>query len=332
MSKEDNSNDKGITRRGFMKNTAMAGAGVMLAGSGILGGTKTAMAASSGDAVVDEIYRQAMDFHLHCAPDVIERKYDDFGLAKLCMDTGLTGFMLKSHLTCTAERVYHLRKQFPKLETFGAMAMNRTWGGMNVKAVEIMSKVKGNYLRQVYFPTQDAQNDEKTKNGEFVKVFDDGVLTKATLDVIKFCAKNNLIVSTGHMSTEEGFHIAEVARELKCERVVCTHVTNRSTEMSVENQKKMAAMGVYLEYNYLQINYYKQDPKSPKGQSPEKIAKWIKQVGADHIIFATDFGQVDNPTTPEGMRLLIAEMLKQGISKEDLIKMTSTNPYKILRV
>ncbi len=91
MSKENDSNDNGITRRGFIKNTALAGAGVMLAGSGILGGSKPAMAASSGDAVVDEIYRQAMDFHLHCGPDLIERKYDDLTLAKMCMDTGLTG-------------------------------------------------------------------------------------------------------------------------------------------------------------------------------------------------------------------------------------------------
>ncbi len=322
---------KGVTRRDFMKNTAMAGAGIALAGAGILGGSKPAMAAVSGD-VVDEIYRQAMDFHLHCGPDIPKRKYDDFELAKLCMETGLTGFMLKSHLTCTAERVYFLRKQFPKLETFGSMALNRTWGGVNVKAVEIMSKLQGKHLRQVYFPTQDAQNDEKTKYGDYVKVFDDGALTKQSLDVIKFCAKNNLIVSTGHLHTTEGFKVAEAARELKCERVVCTHVTNRTTEMSVENQKKMAAMGVYLEYNYLQIHYYLKDNKSPKGQPPEKIAKWIKQVGADHIIFATDFGQPDNPTTPEGMKLLIAEMLKQGISKEELIKMTSTNPYKILRV
>ncbi len=212
------------------------------------------------------------------------------------------------------------------------MALNRTWGGVNVNAVEVMSKVKGHHLRQVYFPTQDAENDEKTKLKEHVKVFDDGKLTKESMEVIKFCAKNKLIVSSGHLSTQEAFHLAEMAREMGCERVVCTHVTNRSTEMSVENQKKMAKMGVYLEYNYLQINYYKQDPKSSKGQSPEKIAKWVKEVGADNIIFATDFGQVDNPTTPEGMRMLIAEMLKQGISKEDLIKMTSTNPYKILRV
>lgn len=336
MAKRDNDTNeaKGVTRRDFIKNATAAGAGIMLAGTGVLGVSKPAMAASSGNKVVDEIYRQAMDFHLHAGPDLIDRKYDDRTLARMCVESGLTGFMLKSHLTCTAERVFYLRKEFPKLETFGSMALNRTWGGVNVKAVEVMHKLKGGgpHLRQVYFPTQDAENDEKTRLKEHVKVFDDGKLTKESMDVIKYCAKNHLIVSTGHLSTEEGFELAEIAREMGCERVVVTHVTNRNTEMSVENQKKMAKMGAYLEYNYLQINYYKQDHNSPKGQPPEKIAKWIKEVGADHIIFATDFGQVQNPTTPEGMRMLIAEMLKQGVSKEDLIKMTSTNPYKLLRL
>lgn len=334
MPARDEQKRDGVTRRGFIQNTAMAGAGVLLAGSGLLGSVRPAMAAKGGDdAVVDEILSKAVDFHLHCGPDIAERKYDDFTLAKLCLETGMTGFLLKSHFTCTAERVYFLRREFPKLETFGAMVLNRTWGGVNVKAVEIMAKLQGHHLRQVYFPTQDAENDEKSKtSGSVVKVFEDGKLTKDSLEVLKFCAKNKLIVGTGHISTQEGFKVASMARELGCERVVITHATNPATEMSLENQKKMAALGVYLEYNYIEISDYKHDPNGPKSQPPEKIARLIRGVGADHIIMGTDSGQVTNPSSPEGMKLYIADMLRLGITKDELLKMTSTNPYKLLRV
>ena len=334
IKKTEMTNDKemnGISRRSFIRKTAFAGAGIMLSSTGLFGASKPAMAAAD-NSVVDEIFRQAIDFHLHNGPDIIPRKVDDIGLCKLYMETGLTGFVLKSHHTCTAERVYMLRKMFPKLETYGAIALNRVFGGMNVRALEMFSKLEGNHLRMVWFPTQDAENDEKTKYSEAVKIFDDGKLTKETREVIKFCANKKLILNTGHLHTQEAFHVAEAAREMGVERVVCTHVTNANTRMSVENQKKIAKMGGYLEYNWLQIHYYKEDPKSPKGLSPQVAADWIKEVGADHIIFDTDFGQANNPSSPEGMRALITEMLNLGISKADLIKMTSTNPYKLLRL
>ena len=51
-----------------------------------------------------ELVRGAYDMHVHIAPDTVERRIDDVGLARRCRELGLAGFQLKSHYTSTAER------------------------------------------------------------------------------------------------------------------------------------------------------------------------------------------------------------------------------------
>src|SRR5581483_11817125 len=62
-----------------------------------------ATAASVTDAAWEAI-QGAYDLHVHVAPDVIERRIDDLGLARDFLARGLKGFILKSHYVPTAER------------------------------------------------------------------------------------------------------------------------------------------------------------------------------------------------------------------------------------
>jgi hypothetical protein len=45
---------------------------------------------------------------------------------------------------------------------------------------------------------------------------------------------------------------------------------------------------------------------------------------------ATDYGQVDSPPAPEGMRWYIAQMLECGVSPADIQVMTKANPSRLL--
>jgi len=64
--------------------------------------------------------------------------------------------------------------------------------------------------------------------------------------------------------------------------------------------------------------------------SPKLIAERIKAVGAAHVVMATDYGQIDSPPAPEGMRWYIAQMLECGISPGDVELMTKGNPARLL--
>ena len=58
----------------------------------------------------------------------------------------------------------------------------------------------------------------------------------------------------------------------------------------------------------------------------------IKNVGAEHCIMSTDFGQVYNPTPPEVLRIFIRAMRENGISDGEIRMMVNENPGKMLDI
>ena len=97
----------------------------------------------------------AYDTHVHVGPDVMERRIDDLDLARRCAETGLAGFVLKSHYVPTAERAAVVRKAVPGVDVLGAVTLNGSVGGMNPAAVEIAGRQGA---RIVWMPTVDSRN------------------------------------------------------------------------------------------------------------------------------------------------------------------------------
>src|SRR5262249_29692029 len=94
---------------------------------------------TANTAVTDkawEAIQGAYDLQVHVAPDVIERRTDDIDLAKDFLARGLRGFVLKSHYIPTAERAKVVAKAVPEIESYGAIALNHSVGGLNPVAIE----------------------------------------------------------------------------------------------------------------------------------------------------------------------------------------------------
>ena len=68
----------------------------------------------------------------------------------------------------------------------------------------------------------------------------------------------------------------------------------------------------------------------PMRQSPENMADYIKTLGPEHCVLSTDFGQAHNPPPTEGFRMMLANMLKFGLSEDELGIMVKVNPAKLL--
>ena len=65
--------------------------------------------------------------------------------------------------------------------------------------------------------------------------------------------------------------------------------------------------------------------------SPEKMAGYIKMIGAEHCVLSTDFGQIFNPPPTEGFHMMLATMLQfSNLSENELKIMVKINPAKIL--
>ena len=104
-----------------------------------------------------ELVRGSYDMHVHIAPDVVERKISDVGLARRCLELGLAGFQLKSHYSSTAERARVVAEAVGGVGVFGAITLNRAVGGLNALAVEIAAREGA---RTVWFPTVNSVNEQ----------------------------------------------------------------------------------------------------------------------------------------------------------------------------
>src|SRR5574337_1318257 len=120
----------------------------------------SAQAPVSGDAW--EALQGAYDLQVHVAPDVIERRIDDVGLAQEFQACGLRGFVLKSHYFPTAERAKVVCRAVPGVAAYGALTLKHAVGGLNPVAVELAGR---SGARIVWMPTVDAANETAGRPG-----------------------------------------------------------------------------------------------------------------------------------------------------------------------
>ncbi|TMB28668.1 MAG: histidinol phosphatase [Deltaproteobacteria bacterium] len=278
-----------------------------------------------------------IDFHLHSAPDVFGRAFDDEEAGIVYRDNGIEAVVMKSHVVATADRAWLLRKHVPNMKAFGGVVLNAAVGGINPDAVQWMWRMQGSFGRVVWFPTFDADHHVKHfKDGpEGIKVLgSDGNVLPAVREVLKICAQQKLVVCTGHLSPAESLAVARAAREAGCDRVVITHAEFEVVHLSLEEMKQAAALGAKMEICAMgplmgpnaHLTWMRSWRQVPYKESAERI----KAVGAEHFLLATDLGQTGNPSPPDGYKLLVGGLLAEGITKEQIRVMGREVPGRLL--
>lgn len=291
----------------------------------------------------DSIITGAYDLHVHPAPDLLPRKFDDFDLAQRVVDSGMAGFAIKSHYFCTIDRAKLVNTRFPSCHAFGSLWLNNSVGGINPIAVEMAGRA-GNKI--VGFPTVDTEGgitktfklppekrpfwarviaDMKEDGIELkpVVVSKDGKLLPEVYDVLDTIAKYNMILATGHLPPEECILLTKAAHERKVERIICTHVSAAGSGYAVEYQKEMLQYGAYMEHTTQSWS---------SGKVPlEKMVSQIREVGIDRCIFGTDLGQPKNKYPDEGLFDFCTELVeKGGFSEEEVRKAIVNNPKALV--
>ncbi len=282
-----------------------------------------------------------IDFHTHAAPDIFGRSLDDDELATLAATRQMEAVVFKNHVTHTADRAFLVRKHVPGIKVFGGITLNRAVGGLNPQAVEWMWRMQGGYGRVVWFPTFDADNHVRKAAAPAgdkpagIKIVDErGQALPAAREVLKICARQNLVVQTGHASPEEALALIAAAREEGCERLVVTHAQIDVVGMTLEHMKQAAKLGAKLELCALLMLA---GPSSPlefmhhtaRVEVAETAAR-VKAVGAQHFVLGTDLGQAGNPTPADGLQMLVAGLMKEGITRDQIQTMGREIPGALL--
>jgi hypothetical protein len=293
-----------------------------------------------------ELVRGAYDMHVHIAPDTVERRIDDVGLARRCRELGLAGFQLKSHYTSTAERAAVVRGVVPEVGVFGAVTLNRAVGGMNPLAVEIAAREGA---RTVWLPTVDSLNEmtgthelapgakppvwmrlqrelrEQGVDIEPVRVVDDaGALLPETRAVLESVARHGMVLATGHLSRDEIFAVGDAAVDAGIGTIVITHPEFPAQDIGIEDQVELAAKGALLERCFT-------TPHTGK-VTWERVFEAIRATGPENSVLSTDLGQVFNPPVEDGLPLMADRLLEAGFDEEEVRTMAVTNTRRLAGV
>ncbi|WP_067500262.1 DUF6282 family protein [Actinoplanes sp. TFC3] len=281
----------------------------------------------------------AYDTHVHVGPDVMQRRIDDLDLAARCKQTGLAGFVLKSHYVTTAERAAVVRKAVPGVDALGAITLNGSMGGMNPAAVEIAGRLGA---RIVWFPTVDSRNQRGSTAQDLpgskpamwgalqadlhaqgivpdvVEVVDEqGVVLETVRKVLRVIAKHDLVLATGHLSGPEIVTVVHAAKEEGVRRVVVTHPEFTSQRLPVEQQRELAAAGALLERCFT-------TPYTGK-VGWDDLFDTIRKVGPQFSVLSSDLGQPFNPPVEDGLALFADRLLQAGFSEDEVRTMAVTN-------
>jgi hypothetical protein len=281
----------------------------------------------------------AYDTHVHIAPDVMERRIDDLSLAARFAQTGLAGFVIKSHYVTTAERASVVRAAAPGVDVLGAITLNGSMGGMNPAAVEIAGRLGA---RIVWMPTVDSRNQRSSTATDLpgskpamwgalqadlhaqgivpdvVEVIDaDGVVLEQVRKVLRVIAKHDMVLATGHLAAPEILVVVKAAKAEGVRRVIVTHPEFTSQRLTVPQQQELAAQGALLERCFT-------TPYTGKVSWEDLFAN-IRAVGVEHSILSSDLGQPFNPPVEDGLPLFADKLLEAGFTEDEIRVMAVDN-------
>ena len=306
----------------------------------------TQVAGAKGISVTDsawEALQGAYDLQVHVAPDVIERRIDDVGLAQEFLARGLKGFVLKSHYIPTAERAKVVCRAVPGIEAFGAVTLNHSIGGLNPVAIELAGR---SGAKIVWMPTVDAANETAGRVGgpntklpfwaqiqrelaamgiappPLTVVDESGAVNEAARRCLELIAAHDMILATGHLGRHEIFPLVKTARAMNVRKVLVTHAEFPSQNLTAEEQFELAGMGAFIEHCFTTMH---------TGKAPwEAVIGSIRRVGPERCVLSTDLGQTINPPVAEGFGMFAQTLLDAAFSVEEIRRMCVTNPGELI--
>jgi hypothetical protein len=285
---------------------------------------------------VDLLMRNAVDVHAHGGSDPFQRLQleDEIGIE--FTQAGFLGVVIKCWYTPSASRNalaqkavdrYAERNGLRPAQVLGGVTLGYSVGGFNPDVVKKCLGFPG--MRFVWFPMVDSYHHRRLVfddwSGHGLKYTDErGRVIDSVKEILRIIAANDLVLATGHYSYEDSRILIETARELGVERISIVHPSMMHTRHTIEQMKEQAALGAKLELRTKGL------VAVPNELDPLYTVKMIKEVGAEHFVLGSDWGQVDNLPQLLGNRWAIKRLLSFGIAPEEIAQIFKVQPAKLV--
>lgn len=270
-------------------------------------------------------------------------RQNNYEWAMAAKEAGMAGFVIKSHFWPTVAEAYLLNEMIWGLGVYGSITLNYTVGGLSPMAVQAAAECGA---KIVFMPTWNSKNDigkgmhyaermrpyistvdEEMKELPGLTVLDEeGALLPEVQKIIEICGAYDLVIGSAHLSIEESLKLCKAATA-EGVKFVLTHPLNTPLiSATLDQMKEVADMGGYIE------NVFVGCMPMHEGIKPKRIVEVIEHIGAERCTMASDAIEAWNPAPPEVLRMFIASMLALGVSEDDILIMTQTNPRKLLGI
>ncbi|MFC2034797.1 DUF6282 family protein [Chloroflexota bacterium] len=276
---------------------------------------------------IERMVHGSIDMHVHHAPDAhIRRCVDALQATLQAEEAGMRAIVLKNHDYPTAPLAHIVNQYVRNLTVFGSISLDFAIGGLNPSAMETSALLGA---KVVWMPTFSSANDRERLGfrGEGIRILDEeDKLVPAVQDILDIVESYDMVLATGHVSAREAFALVDEAKHKGVTKIVVTHPleTRIGAALSIEEQQQMAEKGAFIEHCFLCT--------MPLGDrlDPMRIVEAVRAVGAERCILTTDLGQDWNPPPAEGMRMMVATLLRCKLSSEEMELMIKVNPARLL--
>ena len=170
----------------------------------------------------------------------------------------------------------------------------------------------------------DFEQSTDDRSGSGIHLLDgNGRVLPELYDIFKVVAEHDLVLASGHYPYAETSIVFEAAKKAGVKHLEVVHPAHIHSKTTIAQMKEYASENVMLMLSGLGTLCF---PLHETG--PIYAARMIQEVGADHFVYGSDFGQIHNPPHIVGHRWMIQMLLAYGVSKEEITKIFKTNPAR----
>jgi len=272
-----------------------------------------------------------IDVHCHTGiAATTNRLYDILDIAEQASAVGQRTIVSKAHNVPTTRSSFIAQKCHNKwaedngkrkVDLFGGVVLNYAVGGLNPDAVVSSYRLGGKY---VWLPNMDAAHHRKIVGvkGGIRLLNDQNEVVPELKEILHLIAEGDMVLGVGHNSTKERFAVVDEAIKMGVKRIEINHINYPISRITIEQAKMFAEKGAL-------IGIYAMGFRPPTFFMDEAL-EIINKVGAENIVIASDCGHFEFPSPVEALRLMITELLMQGIPDSDVKKMVKINPERLL--
>lgn len=289
----------------------------------------------------NSLLTDAIEMHAHSSPSIFERRQNDWELLEDVNAAGMNGIVLKSHESTTFDRAELLQIKYPELNIFGGIVCNLFTGGLSKNSVNMALEMGA---KIVWMPTLSAlqhkkyfsQNIKRSifKTSKTVDDFSEGLTVINTQNEVKdnvkeiltLIAEYDAVLATGHLNHSEVLLLVEEAKRIGVEKILIQHADLGIAAIPLEEQVHLAQKGCYIEKCYLACG------QDFNNLSIRDLADSILEIGDNHCVLVTDYGQAHNIPVINALEQFIEKLVEEGIPESSINKMVSENPKFLLNI